>query len=482
METTLCVQNLHRNGCARATEESLNGLSPKSSPVSSSTDPRSVKIIHETASSNHGDSTVLAGNSGMHEQCCRWCCENPDASHSIPSLTQSRVYTVEPETIVREQINTPDQYRLTLAIGGMTCASCTRTINENVVNIAGVHDVSVNLIENSATCKLVSDQLADIVCNIIEDCGYEAQIVNVEPEFKNVLTEKTTAFRTVALKIKGLSSSQCPKKVMSTVESMGDQVTVGKALTSQADPVLVVSYVPNPPSFSLRNIVAAIQSSNDPPYRVIIHHPPTLEYLTRTVQAREKRRMFFRLVFAAIAAIPTFILGVVYMSLVSDENPRKRYLMEPIWVGNTSRVEWALLFISTPVMFYSANIFHGKCVKEIMTLWRKTSSATILQKFTRFGSMNLLVSSGVSVAYFSSLALLIIATTSPRSERSDSTTYFDTVVFLTMLLLIGKNIPRVSGGISKHFQGRYVELTSKTRTAGAITALSALQPGEALLA
>ena len=231
---------------------------------------------------------------------------------------------------------------------------------------------------------------------------------------------------------------------MSALGSMGDQVTIEKALTSQMDPILVVSYAPNPPLFSIRDIVTTIQSSNDPPYRVTIHHPPTLEYLTRTVQAREKRQMLSRLIFAIIAAIPTFILGVVFMSLVPNENPGKKYLMEPLWAGNASRLEWALLFTSTPVMFYSANIFHRKSIKEIMALWRKASSATMLQKFTRFGSMNLLVSSGVSVAYFSSLALLIMAATSPQSDRSNNTTYFDTVVFLTMFLLAGRHIPHIS--------------------------------------
>ncbi|KAF8627188.1 hypothetical protein AX15_004506 [Amanita polypyramis BW_CC] len=493
IETNIHVRNLHCYSCVHAIKELLNRLSPTPSSVNSSTDSRSVQIIHEqalslqtlqhvlldagfdirvessksldeTASSNDYESSILTGKSGMHEQYCRWCRRNPDASHSTLTFTQPTNHAVEQEADNKEQISTPDQYKLTLAIGGMTCASCTITINENLANIAGVHDVSVNLIENSATCKLVGDQLADIVCSTIEECGYEAQIVSMESESKNTSPGEITTLRTVAFRVEGLSSSQCPKKVMSAVESMGDQVTIEKVLTSQTDPILVVSYVPDLPSFSIRNIVAAIQSSNDPPYRVTIHRPPTLEYLTRTVQAREKRQMLSRLVFAVIAAIPTFILGVVYMSLVKDENPGKRYLMEPIWAGNASRLEWALLFISTPVMFYSANIFHHKNIKEIMALWRRASSATMLQRLTRFGSMNLLVSSGVSVAYFSSLALFIIAATSHRSDRSDNMTYFNTVVFLTMFLLAG----------------RCIEVTSKTRTADAINALSALQPGEAL--
>jgi Cu+-exporting ATPase len=53
--------------------------------------------------------------------------------------------------------------------------------------------------------------------------------------------------------------------------------------------------------------------------------------------------------------------------------------------------------------------------------------------------MNLLVSSGVTVAYVSSIALLALAATQhPANDRDgDITTYFDSVVFLAMFLLVG---------------------------------------------
>ena len=49
------------------------------------------------------------------------------------------------------------------------------------------------------------------------------------------------------------------------------------------------------------------------------------------------------------------------------------------------------------------------------------------------------VSSGVSVAYLSSIVLLALAASASPSPdgHADTTTYFDSVVFLTMFLLIG---------------------------------------------
>ena len=74
---------------------------------------------------------------------------------------------------------------------------------------------------------------------------------------------------------------------------------------------------------------------------------------------------------------------------------------------------------------------------------------------------------GVSVAYFSSIALLGMAASETRSMdgMGETTTYFDTVVLLTMFLLAG----------------RYLEAYSKTRTADAITALGKLRPTEAIV-
>jgi len=51
------------------------------------------------------------------------------------------------------------------------------------------------------------------------------------------------------------------------------------------------------------------------------------------------------------------------------------------------------------------------------------------------------VSAGVSVAYFASIALLVLSATQDpvmMGEEENPTNYFDTVVFLTMFLLAGE--------------------------------------------
>lgn len=92
-----------------------------------------------------------------------------------------------------------------------------------------------------------------------------------------------------------------------------------------------------------------------------------------------------------IIAIPTFMIGIVWMSLVPKHDRIRRYFEAQMWAGQVTRLEWALLFLSTPVQFFIADVFHIRAYKEIKALWRPGSQVPILRRFYRFGSMNLLV-------------------------------------------------------------------------------------------
>ena len=236
---------------------------------------------------------------------------------------------------------------------------------------------------------------------------------------------------------------------MALLGPIASHVTVLKPITSHNDPILTLQYMPSPPDFTIRTILdvfsqpqSKLESASSPshPFVARLHKPPTLEERARRMHTREQRAMLMRLVFSIAAAIPTFIIAVVYMSLVSHTNETRQWFMHPLWTGNTSRMEWALFFLSTPVMFYSAGIFHRRSLKEIWALWKPGSRVPYWKRFTRFGSMNLLVSTGVSVAYFSSIALLALAASQPASDtgEGDTTSYFDSVVFLAMFLLAGE--------------------------------------------
>ncbi|TFY75906.1 hypothetical protein EWM64_g8105, partial [Hericium alpestre] len=360
------------------------------------------------------------------------------------------------------------RFLLTLSIGGMTCASCSSTITRLVSELKGVSEVSINLLGNSGSMVIERKELLDDIVDVIESAGYEATVMDIEPiKSSNDKAQARREPRSISLRVEGMFCEHCPEKVVNAIKQLDPEILVEKSSGGHRDPSFRVTYTPSLPTLTIRDIVAAAESANSPAFHVSIHKPTSLEDRARAMQIHEQRELMYRLLFAVVVAIPTFIIGIVYMSLVPSTNSGKMFLMEPMWSGNASRIQWSLFFLATPVMFYSAGIFHRRSLKEIHALWRRGSKTPVLKRFIRFGSMNLLVSSGVSVAYFSSIVLLALAASSAPSAdgHGDTTTYFDSVVFLTMFLLIG----------------RYMEAYSKGRTADAITSLGKLRPAEAHL-
>lgn len=254
----------------------------------------------------------------------------------------------------------------------------------------------------------------------------------------------------------------CPEKVLVSLQAFGDRVKVEKPIDIR-DPILKISYTPHLPDLTIRSIIAAISEANEA-LNPSIYHPPTLEERSHENHRREQLRIVYRVLLTLIIAIPTLIIGIVYMSLVPSSNPGRKFLDKPLHAG-VSRSQWALFVMATPVYFLCADVFHIRALKEIRSMWRPGSKTPFLQRFYRFGSMNMLMSLGTSIAYFSSVAQLIAAGVSSPLVPDNSTFYFDSVVFLTLFLLIG----------------RLIESYSKSKTGDAVTMLGKLRPTEALL-
>lgn len=200
------------------------------------------------------------------------------------------------------------------------------------------------------------------------------------------------------------------------------------------DPVIVVRYKPSPPEVTLRTIFAAVKAINLTPS---IEKNPSIEERSQRLQAREQRNILWRIIAAGIIAIPTFVIGIVYMSLVPHDSPGRIYWETEVW-GKAARDVVALFFLATPVQFFIANHFHRRALHGLYSLWGKGSRIPIWKRFVRFGSMDLLICLGTSVAYFASVILLIMSATAKGSSQSYTTTFFDTTVFLTLFILLGK--------------------------------------------
>ncbi|RMZ77313.1 hypothetical protein DV737_g4445, partial [Chaetothyriales sp. CBS 132003] len=362
-------------------------------------------------------------------------------------------------------------HRMKVSITGMTCGSCVGAITRGLQELPSIRSVSIDLVGNSGAIEYYGKDTASTIIERIEDLGYDAEVSSIT---SLEASARPMSERTVQIKVEGMYCQHCPQKIVGALERLHENGRLEKSAfrilqePTMEDPIVTVVYRPSiEDDVTVRRFISSIEAA-DPALAASVYQPPTLEERSRRLQQRERNLILARLLFTTIVAIPTFIIGVVFMSLVPSTNHTRQWFEQPIWAGMAMRMDWALFIMTTPVMLFGSDMFHKRAIKEIRAMWGPKSRVPLLRRFYHFGSMNLLISAGTSVAYFSSLAVLILdatdhSDTSDMKQSSDS--YFDTVVFLTLFLLIGK----------------YLEAYSKAKTGNAVAMLSSLRPTEARL-
>jgi Cu+-exporting ATPase len=367
----------------------------------------------------------------------------------------------------QQQDLVPRNFKATLSIEGMTCGSCVGTITRGLEELSFVSNVNIDLVGCSGVVEFKDKDNLEQILEKIDDLGYDATIVKVEGTDASRTEDDRPVERTVMIAIDGMYCEHCPERILKAfLDATGDSVLINQQPTLK-DPRISLTYTPHPPELTVRRFISVINSTHEA-FSAAIDRPPSIEERSRAIQHREQRHILLRLLFTFCVAIPTLIIGIVFMSLVPSTNGTRIWFEQPVWAGQASRTEWALFIMTTPVMFFGADVFHVRAYKELRALWRPGSKVPILRRFYRFGSMNLLISAGTSVAYFSSLAVLILdASTHPdqASGGRGNNTYFDSVTFLSFFILIGK----------------FLEAYSKAKTGDAVAMLSNLRPSEAVL-
>ncbi|KAI4753665.1 heavy metal translocatin [Aureobasidium sp. EXF-3400] len=354
-------------------------------------------------------------------------------------------------------------WRATFSITGMTCTACVRSLTAGLEEPEWVESAQVNLISNSATVtfKGTKEGVKDII-TIIEDLGFDASIDQVD---SIDTVQDQTLERRVVLRMTGMYCHHCPSRILQALSNkFRDEVKIDEEC-SMTNPLLQLSYQPKPPTLTLRHILETVNGL-DAQVQASIVNPPTIEQRSREIHAAERRKILLRFLLCLITAIPTFVIGIVYMTLVKHENAGRKYLMQHIWAGTVSRADWALFILGSVIYFFAADLFHIRSLQGIYLMWKPSSRTPLSHRLLRFGNMNMLISLGTSVAYFASIAALgINATTGDKTMGQGQAYYFDSVVFLTLFLL----------------GGRGMEAWTKAKTGDAVSALGSLRPDTALL-
>ncbi|WP_299983226.1 cation-translocating P-type ATPase [Desulfobacula sp.] len=230
--------------------------------------------------------------------------------------------------------------------------------------------------------------------------------------------------QTLNLPITGMSCTNCAANITRTVSKL-DGVT--NANVNFASERLLVDYMPS--IVSLDTIVSEIRKIG---FDLIVadegQDEKDVEEIARHAEIRDQMQKF---IVGVVFALPLFIISM-----------SRDFGLIGSW-SHAPWVNWFFLFLATPVQFYTGMDYYIGAYKNL----RNKST-----------NMDVLIALGSSVAYFYSLAILVL-------PGLDGHVYFETSAVIITLIKFGK----------------LLEARTKGKTGGAIKKLIGLQPKTAVV-
>ena len=292
------------------------------------------------------------------------------------------------ESVVETTMNVPAQLpmqtqarsedRLSLAIEGMTCATCVGRVERAIAGVPGVAGVSVNIATERANVEFV-DGRSDIgaVADAVLAAGY------------------TPVTQTSELTIAGMTCASCVGRVEKSLLKVPG---VRSASVNLANETARIEAVGDVPAYVLVEAVERAGYSASARTGSADAELATEEARRNAAAARELRHVLI----AAALSLPL----VVPM------------LLAPFGI-EVAVPSWIQLLLATPVQFWLGARFYRAGWKALRA---------------RTGNMDLLVAIGTSAAYGLSLYQLLFA----PMHGMDAHYYFEASAVVIMLILLGK--------------------------------------------
>jgi Cu+-exporting ATPase len=299
--------------------------------------------------------------------------------------------------------------RITIPVGGMSCASCVVKVEGSLEKVPGVSDAAVNLATEEATVEYDASRTAlEDLYKAIEAAGYEAKPV------------------TKTFSVRGMTCASCVKTVEDALLKVEG---VQRAQVNLATERATVSFAPSVSVGDLRRSVAAAG------YELAreVEAGDETDDVEAAERAREERGLRVRMIVALGA-------GAVLMVLAqSGDIPG----LSDVRRGYINVIS---LILATPVQFWAG--------------WRFYKGAWQVGRH-RSTDMNTLIAVGTSAAYFYS----VVATFWPGAIETAGVmaeVYYETAAIIIGLILLGRWLEARAKGQTSAAIKRLMGLRAKT--------------------
>ncbi|XP_020260613.1 probable copper-transporting ATPase HMA5 isoform X2 [Asparagus officinalis] len=326
--------------------------------------------------------------------------------------------------LIEEDVKEKSVLLCRIRIKGMTCTSCSSTVESALQVVHGVLKASVALATEEAEIrydlKLVTvDQLVEAV----EDTGFEAVVISTGEDRNRI-----------QLKLDGIRTEKSMRMVESSLQALPGIEALDFDLSLHK---VSISYKPD--QTGPRDFIEVIESTGSGRYKASIFS----EEGRREPHKREEIKQYYQsFLWSLVFTIPIFLTSMVFMYIPGIHQILDAKVVNMLTVGELLR--WVL---STPVQFLIGRRFYTGSYKAL-----------------RHGSANMdvLIALGTNTAYFYSVYSALRAASSEHFKGND---FFETSSMLISFILLGK----------------YLEILAKGKTSEAIAKLMDLAPETAIL-
>nr|AIJ19559.1 heavy metal ATPase 5B-1 [Cucumis sativus] len=314
--------------------------------------------------------------------------------------------------------------RCRIRVIGMTCTSCSTTLESTLLAIGGVQNAQVALAtEEAEICYDPRILNYNQLLQAIEDSGFEAILISTEEDVSKI-----------QLHVEGVRTENSMRLIGSSLEALPGVLGID---IEPAVNKLSLSYKPN--ITGPRNVIQVIESTGSGRYKATIFP----EGEGREAYKKEEIKQYYRsFLWSLIFTIPVFLSSMVFTYIPGIKEGLDTKVVNMMTVGELLR--WVL---STPVQFIIGRRFYTGSYKAL-----------------RHGSANMdvLIALGTNAAYFYSVYMVLRSATSSDFKATD---FFETSSMLISFILLGK----------------YLEVLAKGKTSEAIAKLMKLVPETATL-
>jgi P-type Cu+ transporter len=280
----------------------------------------------------------------------------------------------------------PSETAFTLAVSGMSCASCVGRVQRGLSAVEGVSDVAVNLATESARVGLADPARLPAVVQALEDLGYPARR------------------QTVQLAVEAMSCASCVGRVERVLAALPGVAEVSVNLASETARVVYLD--------GAVTVADLVQAATEAGY------PATPAEATQAqdqasrkeAEAQDLRR---QVAFAAALALPVFLI-----EMGGHLIPALHHAIEAS-IGR--QASWLLQFVlTTAVLIGPGRAFYLRGIPALLK---------------GAPDMNSLVAVGTGAAYLYSVVSTFLPGLLPDALRA---VYFEAAAVIVVLILIGR--------------------------------------------